>query len=132
MLPQCDSVMLARRKSVAAAGKGTISEVIAMLEEMQKKSKEEGEKEKELYAKFKCYCDDNEKEKTQSVEDLTKEIGLLGNEIADLQGSNGKLSMECAQLKTDMDNNEQAVDEAKELRKKEKESFEKEEKDLKA
>jgi len=109
---------------------GTISKVVKMLEDMLSKSKEDGEKEKELFDKFKCYCDDNKEEKEKTIEDLTKESGLLESQIEGLQGSTGGLSADCAKLKKDMETNEQARATAEEMRKSEHEAFVKEEADL--
>merc|ERR1719364_483555 len=90
------------------AGDRTITKVVKLLESMLEKSKSDGEKERDLYGKFKCYCDDNEDEKKLSIEELTKQIGLLESKIEELRGSTGELSTECAQLRTDMTENEAA------------------------
>lgn len=111
---------------------GTISKVVKMLEDMLAKSKEDGEKEKELFDKFKCYCDEQKEEKETTIKDLTKESGLLESQIEGLQGSTGDLSSQCAKLRKDMDENEQARTTAEEIRKKENEAFLKEEADLTA
>lgn len=113
-----------------AAEDNTITKVVKLLESMMEKSKAEGKEERELYAKFKCYCDDNELEKTDSVSDLTKEIGVLSSKIEELQGSTGKLSTECAGLKQDIAANEAARAEAESIRNKEHEEFTKEEQDM--
>jgi len=118
--------------SSAVVAPGTIQQVVTMLEDMLAKTKDEGKKDDEAYKKFKCYCDDNEKEKTESVADLTKQIALLENDIAGLQASTGGLSMDCAKLKSDMDENKKARDEAEAMRKQEAEEFVKTETDLKA
>merc|ERR1719161_668407 len=75
-------------------GDKTIAKVVSMLQDMLKKSQEDGEKDRDLYAKFKCYCDDNEDTKTENIEKLKKEIKMLDNDIKELQGSTGKLSVE--------------------------------------
>merc|ERR1719262_2057313 len=56
----------------AAKAKTTIGKIVKMLEEMLEKSKETADEEKELYAKFKCYCDDNKKEKETTIEEKTE------------------------------------------------------------
>jgi len=112
-------------------GDRAVTQIVKLLKTMLEDSQKEGDEEKTLYEKFKCYCDDNTEEKTKSVKDLTKEIGLLRANIEELQGSTGLLSKQTADLKAEMDKNEQTREEAKELRKDEKEAFEKTEKDLK-
>merc|ERR1719258_227469 len=96
----------------------TITKVVKLLESMLEKSKSDGEKDRDLYGKFKCYCDDNEDEKKLSIEELTKQIGLLESKIEELRGSTGELSTECAQLRADMTENEAARAEAEAIRKK--------------
>jgi len=113
-----------------ARAPGTIKTVVTALQTMLDDSKKEGDTETDLYTKFKTYCDDNEKEKTESVESLTKQIGLLENEIQDVQANTGGLSMDVAGLKKDMATNEEARNMAEGMRKKEKEAFDAEEADL--
>jgi len=98
------------------AGDGTITKVVKLLQGMLDKSKKDGEENRDLYAKFKCYCDDNKDSKTMSIEELTTQIGLLESKIDELQGSNGELSNESAQLRADMTENEAARAEAEALR----------------
>jgi len=116
-------ILLAREKPV--------SKVVKMLKDMLDKSKTEGDEEQKLYGKFKCYCDDNEKEKKKSIRDLNKELGLLKNDIEALQGSNGELSLQVAKLKADITENEMTTKEAKAVREDEAKAYEKTEKDLK-
>jgi hypothetical protein len=109
----------------------TITQVVKLLQDMLEKSKKEGDAERVLYAKFKCYCDQSEAEKKASIEKLTEQIELLESSIAEVQGSTGGLSSECADLKTKMADNKAARDEAETIRGKEKKAFEAEEADLK-
>jgi hypothetical protein len=117
---------------VSGAEDRTITQVVKLLQSMLEKSKQEADDERTLFAKFKCYCDKNDEEKTTSIADLTKEIGLLESEIESLQGTNGKLAIETAKLQQEMDANEAAQEEAVAMRKKAKEDFEATETDLKA
>merc|ERR1719247_2427914 len=89
-----------------------------MLEEMLKKSKEDSGKDRDLYAKFKCYCDKNEDEKTEAIEDNEKSVTKLSASIDKLRASTGELSTECGQLKADMAENKEAREMAEEIRKK--------------
>ena len=103
----------------------TISEVVSLLQEMLDKSKADGKNDRELYAKFKCFCDTTTDEKTKAIADAQEQIETLNALLADLRGQNEKLSMEVAHLQQSMDENEAAREEATELREKEKEDFEK-------
>jgi hypothetical protein len=111
-------------------GDNTITKVVKILQGMLEKSKKEGEEEREIFAKFKCFCDDNEAEKKQSISDLGRSINVLSSKIEELQGSTGGLSSECAQLRTDMMNNEQARATAESVRNQENEEFVAEEADM--
>eukprot|EP00746_Dinoflagellata_sp_MGD_P161076 gnl/MRDRNA2_/MRDRNA2_88103_c0_seq1.p1 gnl/MRDRNA2_/MRDRNA2_88103_c0~~gnl/MRDRNA2_/MRDRNA2_88103_c0_seq1.p1 ORF type:complete len:782 (+),score=266.46 gnl/MRDRNA2_/MRDRNA2_88103_c0_seq1:210-2348(+) len=101
-----------------------------MLEEMLKKSKEDAGKDRDLYAKFKCYCDKNEAEKTEAIEENEKSVTKLDASIGKLRASTGELSTECGQLKADIEENKAATEEAEEIRKKAKEDFDSEESDM--
>jgi hypothetical protein len=115
---------------VAQGEDKTITKVIKLLQDMMKKSKVEGEEERVLYAKFKCYCDQNDAEKTEAIAKLSKTIGLLESAIASLQSSNGELSGEVAELKAAMAENEAAREQAKTVREKAAEAFKVESADL--
>ena len=69
---------------------------------------EEGDTEKSLYSKFKCYCDTNDAEKTEQIDTLSKSAGLLESAIDNVQATNGELSAQTAQFKADMADNKQA------------------------
>jgi uncharacterized small protein (DUF1192 family) len=116
--------------ATAVHGDRTITKVIKLLEAMLDKSKSDGKADRELYAKQKCYCDKNEEEKNASVASLNEQIGLLQSEIAALRASSSKLSQEVAQLDRDMTANQEARDQATEIRNKAKEEFDAEEADL--
>jgi chromosome segregation ATPase len=122
--------MLAVASAAVTEKDSTITKVVKLLQGMLEKSKAEGDAERKIYAKFKCYCDTSEAEKTKSIEDLTEEIQVLESKIAEVQGATGELSSECAQLKADMASNEAAQKEATALRGKENKAFLAEEQDL--
>jgi uncharacterized coiled-coil protein SlyX len=83
----------------------TITKVVKMLEGMLEKSKADGDKDREIYAKFLCYCNTKKDTKTKEIGDLTEVISLLENKIAGLKGSTGELSVACADLKAKMAEN---------------------------
>merc|ERR1719487_1212427 len=108
----------------------TITKVVKLLQNMLKDSVAEGDEERKIYAKFKCYCDTEEAEKKALIKSLTEQIELLENRIAEIQGATGGLSEECADLKKRLAENKMAQDEATAIRKKEKKAFDAEEEDL--
>jgi len=120
------------RSAWAEKDNRAVTKVVKLLEGMLEKSKADADADREIYAKFKCYCDTQEAKKTQEVEDLTASIASLESKIEELQGSTGALSTECAELRTAMMDNEQARKTATSLRNKEHENFVAEEADLTA
>jgi chromosome segregation ATPase len=108
----------------------TITKVVKLLQGMLEKSKEEGDEERKIYAKFKCYCDQSEAEKKASIKELSEQIAVLESKIAEIQGESGELSSEVAALKAAMADNTQARKDARALRGKENKAFLAEEKDL--
>jgi len=111
-------------------GDRTITKVIKMLQGMLVKSKADGEKDVKLFAKYKCYCDSNAAEKTKEIADGGAAIELLAGEIAALQGENGVLSTENAELEMAMGDNERARATADSLRTKANDDFKAEEEDM--
>eukprot|EP00747_Dinoflagellata_sp_TGD_P132508 gnl/TRDRNA2_/TRDRNA2_175088_c0_seq2.p1 gnl/TRDRNA2_/TRDRNA2_175088_c0~~gnl/TRDRNA2_/TRDRNA2_175088_c0_seq2.p1 ORF type:complete len:755 (+),score=311.28 gnl/TRDRNA2_/TRDRNA2_175088_c0_seq2:113-2377(+) len=120
----------ATAKRTDVDGGDTIGKVVDMLKEMLDKSKDDGVEEREVFAKFKCYCDKNKKEKTETVEDNTKEIVVLDAKINELQGDNGVLSSACAKLDAHIAENEEGRKESESMRKKAHDNFVAEETDL--
>merc|ERR1719163_515525 len=96
----------------AEVGDRTITKVIKLLQGMLVKSQADGERDTELFAKYKCYCDTNAAAKTKSIDEATKAIKILAGGIGELSASNGELSSENAQLQMDMSSNEAAREQA--------------------
>jgi len=112
----------------ASSGERVVTKVVNLLKAMLAKSKEDGDKDRKIYAKFLCYCNTNEAEKTDEIKARTKEISLLESKIEELKGSNGELSAENAKLVADIDANELVRKGAEKQRGKEEKAY----KDLKA
>jgi len=123
-------VLCAPAVAMKTMGESPITEVVTLLQDMLDKSKEDGKKDRELYAKFKCFCDTTTDEKNTAIADATDQIETMEAELADLRSQNEKLSQEVAHLKQSMDDNEQAREEATTLRDEEKADFEKTKADL--
>mmetsp|Transcript_93574 Transcript_93574/g.263997 ORF Transcript_93574/g.263997 Transcript_93574/m.263997 type:complete len:719 (+) Transcript_93574:74-2230(+) len=117
--------------SAEAAEDSVVTKVVKLLEKMQAKSEEEGDAERKVYAKFKCYCDSNEESKTKEIKSLTEDISMMEGKIEETQASSGLLSEEVVKLAADISANEEARKQAQALNDKEEESFEAKESDLK-
>merc|ERR1719324_1416288 len=107
-----------------------MTKVVKILQKMLVKSQKAGEKERDLYGKFKCYCDDNEANKRENIKEFKLQIQDFENKIAEIQAHTGKLSTECAGIQQGMADNEQARKDAQEIRDKELKSFESEQTDM--
>mmetsp|Transcript_96117 Transcript_96117/g.269037 ORF Transcript_96117/g.269037 Transcript_96117/m.269037 type:complete len:768 (-) Transcript_96117:89-2392(-) len=110
------SCEVAQRQS---EGHRTITQVVKLLQDLLGQSKQEGDLERELYAKFKCYCDQNEAGKTGEIASLTREIAILSSDIEELSASSGKLSRQVAKLDKDMAANRATQDKATSIHEKE-------------
>jgi len=126
------AAMVVSPSAVAVRKGSTVGEVVTMLQDMLKKSKEDAGNDRDLYAKFKCYCDKNTQEKTEAIEENEKIVKTLGSSIDKLRASTGGLSTDCGLLKQDMAENEEARAQAESIREKAAEHFKEEEKDMKA
>jgi len=94
-----------------------------MLKKMLAKSKADGDKDREIYAKFMCYCRTNKADKEGEIKKRTKEISILQSKIEELKGGTGKLSSECAKLAADIDANEQVRGKMMKIRAKEEKAY---------
>merc|ERR1719199_1214677 len=101
----------------AQTGDKTITKVVKLLQKMLDKSKDDADKDKNAYAKYKCYVDKNDAEKTASVKSLTEQISLLEDKINELQARNGELAGQSAALDRDMTANKAAQKSATDIRK---------------
>lgn len=123
--------LAAEANSDSTGGDRTVTKVIKLLQDMLEKSQEEGETDTKLMAKYTCFCDTNEEEKTKSIKDLSSQIELLGAGIAQVQAENGQLSTELADLEASRSENEQGRTTADSLREKAGQNFLGEEQDMK-
>jgi flagellar basal body-associated protein FliL len=57
------SSAVAEESNNVAHGDKTVGKVVKMLKDMLKNGKKDADKDRKVYAKFKCYCDDNEAKK---------------------------------------------------------------------
>jgi len=100
-----------------------VTQVVRLLESMLQSSKLEGDKDYELFAKHKCYCDDNEEAKTTRIEELDTEIQVLAAQIAEIRSKTGQLSAEAADLKERMEDNALKREKLTSIRNKETQTF---------
>jgi len=100
-----------------------IRKVVTLLQNMQKKVTAEGEKEKELYEKFMCYCRNGNSDTSTSISAAETKIPSV---TSDIESSEQKLTQTKADLKqaqSDRAAAKQAMEEATAIREKEAATF---------
>merc|ERR1719218_24860 len=97
---------------------------------MLKQLEKEAEEDEEIYDQLACWCETNDKEKTKSVGDAESKIEQLTTAIEDLTAGSARLNTEIKNLEKEVAENQEALDQATEIRQKELAEFNAEEKDL--
>jgi len=108
-----------------------IRKVVTLLQDMQKKVTEEGEKDKELYEKFECYCKSGTSDLTASISSA-ETAGVETS--ADVKTAKEKKTLTEEELKTAQDDRvaaKAAIEEATALREKEAATYSAEESEYK-
>jgi len=113
-----------------AAKKGGVGKVITLLKDMLKQLEKEAEEDEEIYDQLACWCETNDKEKTKSIGDAESKIEQLTTSIEDLTAGSSRLTTEVKNLEKEVAKNQEALDQATEIRQKELAEFNAEEKDL--
>lgn len=78
-----------------------IRKVVTMLQNMQKKVEEEGEREKKLYEQFMCYCQSGGKELEKSISEAEDKVSTLPAEIKAAEEKMTQLKDDIKQGQTD-------------------------------
>jgi len=100
-----------------------IRKVVTLLQNLQKKVTAEGEKEKELYKKFMCYCKNGNSDTSTSISAAEAKIPSV---TSDIEASEQKLAQTKADLKqhqADRSSAKKAMEEATAIREKEAAAF---------
>jgi len=100
-----------------------IRKVVNLLKEMQHEIQAEGEKEKELFEKFMCFCEGGEAGLKQSAAELTLRIDELTAQLKRETAEKEQITAELADHKTDRTNAKKELEEATSLRGREKAEY---------
>merc|ERR1719183_2798804 len=109
-----------------------IRKVVTMLQNMQKKIQAEGEREKELFEKYMCYCSNSGGDLGKSISDANTKIPQLGSDIKESEAALAQLKEDLKQAQVDRSAAKAAIAEATTLREKEAGEYAKESNELKA
>lgn len=100
-----------------------IRKVVTMLQNMQKKVEEEGEREKKLYEQFMCYCQSGGKELEKSISEAEDKVSTLPAEIKAAEEKMTQLKDDIKQGQTDRAAAQRAMKKATAVREKEAAEF---------
>jgi len=124
------SAVVALSFEIDGAKNRPVSKVITLLKDMVSQLNKEAEADEEVYETMGCWCETNDKEKTKSISDAEQRIADLTASIEGLTGNSARLNTELENLNKEVAKNEQALDQATALRKKQLAEFNEEEKDM--
>merc|ERR1719264_1551379 len=102
-----------------------IRKVVNLLQAMQKKVTQEGEKAEDLYNKFMCYCKTSGGDLSASISAAENKIPQLGSSIEASEGRKKQLEEDLKSHQTDRSSAKQAMADATAIRKKEKATYDK-------
>lgn len=114
----------------ALAGDRTITQVVKLLDGMLEKSKADGASDRELFAKFKCYCDATRANKTETIAAHQQTIASHTATIADRTAQCDQLTDEITDLTQQMADNNATRASANSTRTKQNLDFQAEEADM--
>jgi len=100
-----------------------IRKVVTMIQRMQKQVEEQGEKEKDLFEKFMCYCQSGTTDLEKSIADAETKIPQLESAIKEMDGEVLQLKADLKQHKKDRADAKGAVASATAIREKEAAEF---------
>mmetsp|Transcript_98775 Transcript_98775/g.265350 ORF Transcript_98775/g.265350 Transcript_98775/m.265350 type:complete len:718 (-) Transcript_98775:68-2221(-) len=109
--------------SEAETNANPIRKVVTLLQAMQKKVTEEGEKEKELFDKFMCYCKGGQSDLGAAISAAESKVPAVGSDIETSEAKLVQTKEDLKSAQTDRAAAKQAMDEASAIREKEAASF---------
>jgi chromosome segregation ATPase len=112
--------------SAAQVNANPIRKVVVMLQNMQKKVTAEGEKEKELFDKFMCYCKTGAGDLQTSISNAETKIPQVESGVREAIAQKEQLEAELKAAQTDRSEAKEAIAKATALREKEAKAFAKE------
>lgn len=117
------AVLAAEKRETMTALANPIRKVVTMLQSMQAKIQEEGEKELALYEKYMCYCKSAGGDLSASISAAGSSISELGNKIKAAKEQKKVLEEELKSAQSDRTAAKQAMAEATAVREKEAAAF---------
>jgi len=106
-----------------------VTKVINLLKDMITQMEKEAEEDEETYEAMGCWCETNDKLKTKSIADAEQSISDLNVAIEGFTAASARLNQEIPNLESEVAKNEEALEKATAMRKKELAEFNAEEKE---
>merc|ERR1712151_1105029 len=110
-------------RAATSAEVNPIRKVVTLLQMMQKKVTEEGEKEKDLYDKFMCYCKNGVGDLKASIADNEAKLGQLPEDIKAKEAEKNKAEDDLKTARANLAAAKAAMKEATAIREKEAAAF---------
>merc|ERR1719506_1890022 len=107
-----------------------IKRVVSLLKKMKAELEHEAKHESEMYDKQACWCETNDKEKTQAIKDADAKDKQLSSEIESRSAKFGNLATQISGMKKEIEDLTAALKKANAIREKEAGAFAAEEKSL--
>jgi hypothetical protein len=104
-----------------------VSKVITLLKDMVEQLEKEAKEDEEVYEAMSCWCETNDKAKTKAIADAEQAIGDLTAAIEGFTALSSKLTNEISTLEKEVAENNEALEKATGVRKKELAEFNEEE-----
>merc|ERR1719172_509118 len=89
-----------------------VAKVIKLLSDMLAQMEKEAEEDQEVYDKFVCWCETNDKDKTKSIADAEARIENLTAKIEELSALSAQLQTELKNLEKETAKNQEGLDKA--------------------
>jgi len=128
LLTEWDATLEASNQ--AAAKETPLQRVVRLLTEMKDTLTKEAQGDEEAYDKMVCWCETNDKEKSQAIADADAHMNDLFAEIEERAARDAELNTQIKQLFADVMENEGALDRATKMREKEYAEFTVSEKEM--
>lgn len=108
---------------ISASKENPVEKVVKLIEDLKSKIEKDGETEQETYDKFACWCEETLVEKSKAIDDATSLIQKLTQENLALTGKIQELAVTSRQLEAEVVDGQDGMNEAKEIREKEREAY---------
>lgn len=107
-----------------------VAAVVDILKDMLTTLEADQHEDEEVYDKMECWCETNDKQKTQAISDAEAHMKYLDSESKSLAAKSAKLSAEITALTTQVSADQAALDQATNIREQQSKAFAAEEQDL--